>query len=375
MRSILFLLASIILCISTLISLHPFRFFCHLTNVEKPLNDESQQSQVIPIVGALGPESFAFDPNGGGPYTGVSDGRIIKWLETECRWVDFAVTSPERDGCAGSHDHDITEHICGRPLGLQFNKESGDLYIADAYMGLLIVGPGGGQASVAATQAQDIPFGFSNALDIDQRSGVVYFTDSSSRYHRRNHIPLILSGDSTGRLMKYDPISKEVTVLLGNLSYPNGVSLSKDGHFIIVAETTNCRILKLWLETSRAGNVEVFARIPGFPDNIKRNNEGEFWVGIHSRRGIVLNWILSYPWIGKGLNRLPIDISKLYSYLVKFTGSGLAMRLSQEGAVIEMLEDKRGKKWKFISEVEERNGNLWIGSVSMPFAVIQSNKL
>jgi len=29
--------------------------------------------------GATGPESLAFDPDGEGPYTGVSDGRIMKW--------------------------------------------------------------------------------------------------------------------------------------------------------------------------------------------------------------------------------------------------------------------------------------------------------
>lgn len=53
-------------------------------------------SEVIPIKGAFGPESFAFDPAGEGPYTGVSDGRIIKWQENERRWIDFAVTAINR---------------------------------------------------------------------------------------------------------------------------------------------------------------------------------------------------------------------------------------------------------------------------------------
>ncbi|MCH97571.1 strictosidine synthase 1-like, partial [Trifolium medium] len=52
------------------------------------------QYEMVPIEsGAVGPESFAFDPHGEGPYTGVSDGRIIKWNRRESRWVDFAVTS------------------------------------------------------------------------------------------------------------------------------------------------------------------------------------------------------------------------------------------------------------------------------------------
>ncbi|THG08265.1 hypothetical protein TEA_011015 [Camellia sinensis var. sinensis] len=144
-----------------------------------------------------------------------------------------------RDGCEGSHDHEQMEHICGRPLGLRFDQKSGQLYIADAYMGLVVVGPEGGLATKVATEAQGIPFGLTNGLDIDQRSGVVYFTDSSWRYRRRNYISVIVSGNKTRKLMKYDPKSKETTVLLESLTFPNGVALSKDGYFILVADTTN----------------------------------------------------------------------------------------------------------------------------------------
>ena len=35
---------------------------------------------------------------------------------------------------------------CGRPLGLKFNEATCDLYIADAYFGLLVVGHNGGVA-------------------------------------------------------------------------------------------------------------------------------------------------------------------------------------------------------------------------------------
>lgn len=51
---------------------------------------------LIPTAGALGPESFVFDISGDGPYTGLSDGRIVKWIANESRWMDFAVTTPTR---------------------------------------------------------------------------------------------------------------------------------------------------------------------------------------------------------------------------------------------------------------------------------------
>ena len=44
------------------------------------------------------------------------------------------------------------EHVCGRPLGLRFDKKSGDLYIADAYLGLQVVGPIGGLATQVITE-------------------------------------------------------------------------------------------------------------------------------------------------------------------------------------------------------------------------------
>ncbi|PON75033.1 Strictosidine synthase [Parasponia andersonii] len=324
--------------------------------------------EIVPIDGALGPESYAFDGLGEGPYTGVSDGRIIKWQENQRRWIDFAVTSPNRSRCEGSHDHHRTEHLCGRPLGLRFNKTSGDLYIADAYMGLLVVGPEGGLATRVATQAQGVPFAFSNGLDINEKTGVLYFTDSSSRYQRRNYLSVILSGDKTGRLMRYDPQTKQVDVLLENLSFPNGVALSESNHFLLIAETTTCRIIRYWLQTPKAGTSEVFAQLPGFPDNIKRSPRGGFWVGIHSRRKRIFELILSYPFIGKTILVLPFDIMEFYTHLSEWRGRGLMMRLSEAGGVLDMLEDGSGVKWKAVSEVEEKDGNLWIGSIYKPYA-------
>ena len=43
-----------------------------------------------------GPESFAFDCHGKGPYTGVSDGRVLKWEGPISGWKEYAITSPYR---------------------------------------------------------------------------------------------------------------------------------------------------------------------------------------------------------------------------------------------------------------------------------------
>ncbi|XP_071721241.1 protein STRICTOSIDINE SYNTHASE-LIKE 2-like isoform X2 [Rutidosis leptorrhynchoides] len=295
--------------------------------------NDNDDAEVIQIDGgAVGPESFDFDHGDGlSPYTGVSDGRIVKWIASERRWIDFAVTSNKRDGCGGPE----MEHICGRPLGLKLDKSRGDLYIADAYFGLLVVGPKGGLATSLVSQVLGLPLMFTNSLEIDHENGLVYFTDSSQRYTRRDHTLAVLTDDQTGRLLKYNLETKEVNVLLYNLTFPNGVILSQDG----------------------------------YPDNIKRNKNGEFWVAMFSRKRTFLKLIHYIPWIVEGLIKLPIDVVKVSSYIAKVGGEGLAAKLGVDGEILKILEDTNGKIWKYASEVMEIDEHLWIGSVENPFVV------
>ncbi|KAK1366025.1 putative strictosidine synthase transcription factor WD40-like family [Heracleum sosnowskyi] len=174
----------------------------HRTVEEKSrdYNDDTHQFQVMPIVSAFGPESFAFDVAGEGPYTGVSDSRIIKWNQSQRLWTNFSVMTSDRNGGEGPHDHTTTEDVCGRSLGLCSNKKTGDLYIVDTYMGLLVVGPNGGLglATKLTSEAQGVLFKYTNGVEVDDITGDVYFTDSSSVYSRGNTI-LALSGDRTAK--------------------------------------------------------------------------------------------------------------------------------------------------------------------------------
>lgn len=47
---------------------------------------------------------------------------------------------------------------------------------------------------------------------------------------------LAFSGDDSGRFLKYNPKTKETTVLVRGLQFANGVSLSKDGSFVVFCE-------------------------------------------------------------------------------------------------------------------------------------------
>lgn len=52
----------------------------------------------------------------------------------------------------------------------------------------------------------------------------------------RNFIQLVVSGENSGRVLKYNPATGETTVLVRNVQFPNGISLSKDGSFFVFCE-------------------------------------------------------------------------------------------------------------------------------------------
>lgn len=318
-----------------------------------------------------GPESVVFDPHGRGPYTGIADGRVVFWNGES--WIDFAYTSPNRSEICDPKPSPLSylknEHICGRPLGLRFDKKTGDLYIADAYFGLLKVGPDGGLAKPLTTEAEGIPFNFTNDLDIDEE-GNIYFTDSSTNYQRRNFMQLVFTGDPSGRLLKYNPVTKETTVLRRDLQFPNGVSLSKDGSFFLFCEGNRGRLSRYWLKGEKAGTFDVFANLPGFPDNIRTNEKGDFWVAIHCRRSVYASVMSRYFRLRKFLLKLPIPAK--FHFLMQIGGKphALIMKYSPEGELLEVLEDSEGKVVRAVSEVEEKDGKLWIGSVLMPFIAV-----
>lgn len=334
-----------------------------------------QNSEIKFLNQVQGPESVAFDPMGRGPYTGVADGRVLFW--NGHFWTDFAYTSPNRSEICNPKPSPLSylkdEHICGRPLGLRFDKKTGDLYIADAYLGLMKVGPEGGLATSLTTEAEGLPLRFTNDLDIDD-AGNVYFTDSSNKYQRRNFMQLVFSSEDSGRVLKYDPTTEETTVLVRNLQFPNGLSLSKDGSFFIFCEGSIGRLRKYWLKGEKAGTSEVFAILPGFPDNVRTNANGEFWVGLHCRRSMYAYLCALYPKIRKFILKLPIPAK--IQYLLQIGGRlhAIVVKYSPEGKLLQVLEDSQGKVVRAVSEVEERDGKLWMGSVLMPFIAVYDLK-
>ncbi|OVA08765.1 Electron transfer flavoprotein-ubiquinone oxidoreductase [Macleaya cordata] len=307
-----------------------------------------------------GPESLEFDRLGRGPYTGLADGRVVRWMGEGIGWETFAIVTPNWSEklCANGVDSTMEkqsklEHRCGRPLGLRFDRKTGDLYIADAYYGLLVVGPEGGLATPLATHVEGKPILFANDLDI-HTNGSIFFTDTSKRHNRLNHFFILLEGEATGRLLRYDPPTKTTHIVMDGLAFPNGVQLSKDESFLLFTETTNCRLMKYWLEGPKTGNVDVLADLPGFPDNVRLNEKGQFWVAIDCCRTPAQEILSHNPWIKRIYFRLPFKMN----FLARLMGMDMYTVISlfnEKGEILEVLEDQKGEVMKLVSEVKEND--------------------
>lgn len=293
--------------------------------------------------GVIGPESFAFDCNNEGPYTGVADGRIFRY-DTATGWSEFGFTSPYKRPkfCDGNTNPNL-EHICGRPLGLDFDNLTCDLIVADAYHGLVKIPPTGGMAIPLAKSALGVPFKFTNSLETDSENRIIYFTDSSTRFQRKDHLKVYNTGDRTGRLMTYDIRTKQVKVLLWHIKYANGIALSKNKDYVLVSEIGNHQILRHWLKGPKAHTTEVFAKFRAAPDNINRNDNGDFWVALNNG------------------NPAGSHTSPLETIGVKINGDGRKMqRLFGNGWI------------QSVSEVKEHDGRILVGTIGMPYVAITS---
>ncbi|TVU08197.1 hypothetical protein EJB05_41589, partial [Eragrostis curvula] len=208
------------------------------------------------------------------------------------------------------------------------------------------VGLRGGEAEVLATKADDgKPFHFVNGLDVDQATGDVYFTDSSLNFQRINNVEILLHSDATGRLLKYDSRTKKVTVLQSNLPYPNGVALSGDRTHVVVAHTGPCEAFRYWLKGKKAKKYELFADLPGFADNVRRDSRGGYWFGLNMEK-------LQYNASGAVVRADP-DAKHL-----------VGIRVDPNGAAIEEMTAPQGVR---LSEVAEKDGKLWLGSVGLDY--------
>jgi len=297
-------------------------------------NDLLAAVQRFPVQGR-GPEDVAVDGQGR-LYAGLKDGRIVRMQADGSGLEVFAETG-------------------GRPLGLDFDAD-GDLIVADSHRGLLSVAPDG-TVNVLATEQGGVRFGLTDDVMVAP-DGVIYFSDASSKWGVDEIRNDVLEHRPYGRLLAYDPRSRETRLVADQLYFANGVAVSPDGSFVLVAETTAYRIERHWLTGARAGETEtLIENLPGMPDGVSTGSDGRYWVALFSPRIPTLDATLPRPWLRKVIYRLPAFLQP------DPARKAFVLAIDDSGRVVDNLQDDSADSFAPVTSVEERDGFLYLGSL------------
>jgi len=101
--------------------------------------------------------------------------------------------------------------------------------------------------------------------------------------------------------------------------------------------------------------------LPGYPDGMCVGSNGRFWVTVFAKRTTFMDLIHPYPFLKSLVSKLP---SSLYPVPKP---QGYVVALDSNGKIVENLQDLSGEYVASISDCEERDGDLYLGSLISPW--------
>ena len=266
----------------------------------------------IPLGKSVGPEDVA-----------VLNGKIYATSQTgDITRIDPATKQVE-----------IVTNTGGVPLGIEVS--GGLIYIADAHKGLLSLTESG-ELKTLTDEVDGTPILYADDLDIAE-NGVIYFSDASTKFGAEDNgttmaasLLEIMESRGTGRVLAYDPRTKQTTTIAKGLVFPNGVAMHPDGS-VLVNETGRYRVLKIDPSTGRM--TEWISNLPGFPDNINPGPHGTYFLGLISPRSDWLDKNAKSPAMRKLAMRLPPSMrpqAEHYGHIVQLDKDGNVLRTFQD---------------------------------------------
>ncbi|MBN9072548.1 MAG: SMP-30/gluconolactonase/LRE family protein [Rhizobiales bacterium] len=280
-------------------------------------------------------------------YCGTRHGEIVRFLAPDYRRSE------------------VFAHVGGFPLGLAFDR-AGNLISCVGAMGLYAISPDRTVTRLSAetrrswTSVQDdARLRDPNDCDIAP-DGRIYFTDSTKRYDAHDWALDSIENRGTGRLLVYDPKDGSTTTLLDGYRYANGVCMAHDGKSLFFAESWACRVHRYWLEGPKAGTAEcVIKDMPGYPDNINRASDGNYWMAWLGMRTPSFDLSLRHPDMRKRMTRrLPQD-----EWLFPNINTGGIVKFDETGGIVETLGDLAGASHPMVTSMREHKGFLYVGGI------------
>jgi ribose transport system permease protein len=310
------------------------------------LNDKLRNVEVIGLDQIEGPEDVILDRDDN-LYCGSRHGDIVKFF---------------------GPDHKRSEvfaHIGGHPLGMAFDRE-GNLQVCVGGMGLYAVSPMGEVRKMTdetnrspRSIVDDARVRFADDLDIAP-DGRIFFSEASIRYESQDWAVDGVECRPNGRVICHDPRSGTTRTVLRNIRLANGICMASDGQSLLLNETWACRVLRYWFDGPKAGKVEVVIDgLPGYPDNVNRASDGNYWLALVGMRTPVLDLALRMPGFRRRMaRRIPMD-----EWIFPNINTGCVVKFNEKGEVLETLWDLGGQNHPMITSMREHRGHLYIGGI------------
>lgn len=310
-------------------------------------NDRLKHVETIGLGEVEAPEDVVLD-NEDNLYCGNRHGEIIRFFAPDYK------------------KHEVYARIGGQPLGMTFDADY-NLFVCVGGMGLYKVTRERKVELVTdetnrsyLSVIDDSRLKLADDLDI-LPDGRILFSEATVRYEMHEWQTDALEGRGNGRIIMYDPKLKKTTTVLRNLIFPNGIVLASDNQSIMFAESWNCSIKRYWFEGLKKGQVEpVIENLPGYPDNINRSSDGNYWLAIMGMRSQVFDLAMRKPAFRKRMAKeLPGD-----EWLAPNINAGCIVKFNEAGEVLEVLWDRQGENHPMITSMREHKGYLYIGGIS-----------
>lgn len=273
-------------------------------------------------------------------WTGTADGSVFA-VEEEGRRITRVATTG------------------GRPLGLEWWPD-GRLLVCDAHRGLLAVDTATGAVETVADSVAGRRMVFCNNAAVTSE-GVVYLSDSSTRWSVEEWKNDLIDDTRSGRLLRLEP-GGTLEVVLDGLAFANGVALAADESYVVVAETAHRRLRRVHLTGERQGRADVLVDdLPCHPDNISTGTDGNVWVAAASPKDPTLTFLQTKapPWMRTTARRMPEALKPSPRRTARVQAYDLDGRLVHDIGC-------DASRWQMATGVREHDGRVWLGSLVEP---------
>lgn len=284
-----------------------------------------------------GPDTVIVGPDGY-RYSAINGGIIMRWKKES----------------SSSDENNIEEFvkIDGRPVGMNFGP-NGNLYAADETRGVIWKITPEKEVSIIAETFKGRKFNLLNDVWIG-KDGSVYFTESTSRWPLEENQRALIEHGGDGGIFVMKP-DGNIEQLLDRLNFANGLLLSQDEDFLLVAETGAYQITRLWLKGPDTGKRDVLlSNLPGFVGDLSIAPDGKsYWSSFFTPRKRIMDTLAPYPKIRKLLGLLPLSLlpqSEPFPFVFRFDAQGNILETLQ--AVPDLQSDKLNTLPSFSSVVQ-----------------------